>query len=157
MSNFEQITAPGYPEDRSEIVSDAFTFGYLNALLEDGVRDYGNDHSLMWPSYTEEDVRFRATYDGEGETIQEGKTWPIWLVEITRSNKTKILRVDVANCTSKVWSEEGFQPASFKDHSDLIAAGINLREFNDKRLDEGDSPLAVFRRTFKSFLELHED
>jgi hypothetical protein len=150
MADMEAFTALNYPgEDGSEIVTNATGFGFMDALFSSAVRDYGNDEAASWPSASETGVSFDVRFDGMGTTIQEGTTWPIWLLSLHRGETTKILKVDIANCSSERWTEDGFVPGDFKDNSDLIAAALNLREFNDARLDEGDGPLAVFRRAFK--------
>lgn len=153
MANFEQVTANSYPEDRSEIQTDATGFGYMDALFSGAVSDFGNDQAASWPSYTEDGVSFRVRYDGQGTVIQEGQTWPVWLLEFSGGDKDKILKVDIATCSSQRWTPEGFVAGSFLDHSDLIAAAINLKQFTAERLDEGDSALAVYRRAIKQAMQ----
>lgn len=153
----EQFSAGGYPEDRSEIRTDATGFGYMDALFGGAIRDFGNDDAVTWPSYSEEGISFRVRYDGQGTVIQEGTTWPIWLLEFSGGGKDKILKVDIATCSSERWTPDGFVPGSYLDNSDLIAAALNLKRFTDERLDEGDGALAVFRRAFKQRMSEQAD
>ncbi|MCB9823312.1 hypothetical protein H6800_03505 [Candidatus Nomurabacteria bacterium] len=152
MAKSEIFTAINYPGDGCEIITDATGFGFMSALFETAVTDFGNDQAASWPSYTEEDVRFTVRYDGQGTVVQEGTTWPVWILEFTGSGKDKILKVDIATCSSERWTDEGFVPGSFQDNSDLIAAAINLTKFSSDRLDEGNGPLAVYRRTLKGMM-----
>jgi hypothetical protein len=156
MSEFAQFTAENYPDESSEIVTDAFGFGFLNALFEDAVTQFGNDESVRWPSYSEDDVEFKVNYAGQGTVIQEGTTWPVWLLQLARANETEILKVDIATCSTERWTDEGFVPGGFKGNSDLIAAALNLQQFSNDRLDEGDSELAIFRRAYKSNIQALE-
>ncbi len=149
----EQFTADGYPEDVSEIMTDPMGFGHMDAFFTYAIKDFGNDEAVIWPSYTDDGVTFKVRYDGEGTSVQEGKTWPIWLLEFTGGGKDKILKVDIATCSSERWTPEGFVPGSYLDNSDLIAAAINLKRFTDERLDEGDSFRAVRRRAIKQAMD----
>jgi hypothetical protein len=74
MSEISQFTSEDYPGDSSEIVTDATGFGYLNALFEGAVTNFGNDESVRWPSYSEDNVEFKVNYAGQGTVVQEGMT-----------------------------------------------------------------------------------
>lgn len=157
MSEIPQFTSHNYPEDSSEIVTNATGFGYIDALFEGAIFQFGNDSSATWPSYSEDNVTFKVTYDGQGDVVQEGKTWPIWLLQLSRGEDIEILKIDIATCSTERWTDEGFKPGGFKGNSDLIAAVMNLQRFNSERLDEGDSHLARFRRAFKEVIDREID
>lgn len=143
MKSLEQFTAPNYPSNKSDIVSDFIDYRCLNGRFVDAINGFafGYDNSATWHSYTEDDVSFKVIYDGQGTVVQEGLTWPVWLLLLTRGDDTKILRLDIATSSAQRWTDDGFVPGSFQDNSDLVAAGRNLRR------------LSMHRRLVKETLE----
>ncbi len=142
----EQFTAHNYPRESSEITTDATGFGYLGAVFEHSITEFGNDSSLSWPSYSEPDASFSVRYDGQGTVVQEGTTWPVWLLTLNRGDHSRILKVDVATCSIEEWTDGGFKDAGFLGNSDLVASVMNLQRFARERREEGDSRDAAFRR-----------
>lgn len=135
--SLECVTAPEYPDDTCEIALSPIDFGIFEASLEFAVTNHGNDNSVTWPSYTQQE-EFRVDYVGRGNTLLEGRYWGVWLLSFKSADKT--VRIDVGRNTIERFEGDEFVPCAPIDISDTVAAFFNLEEMKYQSRITGLTP-----------------
>lgn len=152
--NTECVTAPDYPSDTCEIALSAIDFGIFEASLEASIIDHGNDRSVTWPSYTQEE-EFRAEYLGKGDTLNEGRYWGVWLLKFTSAEKT--VRIDVGKQTIERLEGDEFTPGTPIDISDTVAAFYNLDEMKYQSRLSGMQPAFFLGEMTDKIIDAREE
>ncbi len=142
MATPEQVKAPSYPDNESQIVFNAMDCGYLNQAFRSAVRDLGNGDQLTWESYAEDDHEvFTVRYSGESvSTSDEVRYYKVgrWTLDFALRKKT--LLMDLGENEVVRYEGEFTVPASFMDISDTVAALLNLDEYREERRAQGWDP-----------------
>ena len=139
----DQVCSPSYPDDFSWIKLDPTTAGSIDSLFTSAIQAHGNDIQFQWHSYAKGSAdNFTVRLSGFSKADQEdtdGYQMHIWELEFHERQTTLI--IDTGMSIVQRYEGEQLVDGSHKDVSDLIAAALNVRDYNEERRAQGWDPI----------------
>lgn len=155
MNTPEQVTAPNYPENESQIWIGPTEGGMLNQAFLAGIRDHGNGDQLTWQSYSDSNIEtFTVRWYGDSvKDITESDGFPMskWILDFEVRQKS--LLIDAGSAEVLRFDSEFTVPASYQDISDLVAAYFNLNAMVEERQEQGWNPLTDLMLRMPGYFE----
>lgn len=138
----DQVRSPNYPTDYSWIEFDATTAGSVDTLFDMAIQDHGNNRRFTWPSYAKDsNDTFTVELLGKSEApIEQTDYYQMHRWELSLNERRRKLVIDTGLKVIQRFEGEFLVPGISRDVSDLIAASLNIREYNEERRAQGWNP-----------------
>lgn len=138
----EQVRSPGYPKDYSWIEFDHIAAGSVDALFKNAIQDHGNDDQFTWRSYAEGSTdRFTVRLAGFSDApVEDTDYYQMHKWELNLQERGRKLVIDTGMRLIHRFEGEFLVLGTPLDVSDIIAASLNIRDYNEERRTQGWDP-----------------